>query len=54
LLGDLPRARAAARELLTIRPHTTLEEIRYYVQLSDPKKVELMIEGLRVAGVPET
>jgi adenylate cyclase len=49
-LGEAKRALAAYRDIF---PDVTLGRIRNGQQTKDPRRVEVLIEGLRLAGMPE-
>jgi TolB-like protein/Flp pilus assembly protein TadD len=51
-LGRIEDARAATRRLLEVEPRYRLELLRT-VTLGPPERVEVMIEALREAGLPE-
>jgi adenylate cyclase len=52
-LGEHAQAAEAAAQLLKLVPRFTLERARGRPYYKRPEDVELLIEGLRVAGVPE-
>jgi TolB-like protein/Flp pilus assembly protein TadD len=52
-LGRLEEARRWRAELDALVPGSTLERIRMAQAMRDPRHLEVLIEGLRLAGIPE-
>ena len=50
LLGDMPRAQWAVRELRRVAPNATLANVRAYLAAAPPGAIERLLEGLRLAG----
>jgi adenylate cyclase len=50
LLGDLPRARAAVREMERSWPNATLVNLKTYLASAPPESLARFFEGLRLAG----
>jgi adenylate cyclase len=52
-LGDLDAARAELSRMLAIDPKLTIAGYREYAQFAGPEVLELIVNGLRLAGLPE-
>jgi hypothetical protein len=53
-LGRLNEARAELRRMLAIDPRLTITGYRMFLEPSTaPKVIELLVTGLRLAGLPE-
>jgi len=52
-LGRLDEARAELRRLLAIDPKLTIAGYREYAHFAAPEVLELLVTGLRLAGLPE-
>jgi len=52
--GQLEEATAEAAEVLRVNPDFTIERYKRLVVYKDPKDVEHRLDGLRMAGLPET
>jgi len=53
LLGQKEKSRAAAEEMISIKPHITIQSIRKGMPYKDRDMVEQWMDALRKAGVPE-
>jgi len=52
-LGRLEEARDYARELLGLNPDLTIARLRVGQHARDSRRVEVLFDGLRLAGIPE-
>jgi adenylate cyclase len=52
-MGQFEEARAAWREALRVNPAYSLEQRRKVLPYKNPEDFELVVEGLRKAGLPE-
>ena len=52
-LGRLDEARAELSRVLAIYPSWTIAGYREYLHAAAPELVELLVTGLRLAGLPE-
>ncbi len=52
-LGRMEEARRWARALHEIAPEVTQERVRRGQSMKDPHRIDVVIEGLRMAGLPE-
>jgi TolB-like protein/class 3 adenylate cyclase len=52
-LGHLDQARAELSRMLAIDPKLTIAGYREYARFSPPEVLELLVTGLRLAGLPE-
>jgi hypothetical protein len=52
-LGRLDEARAELGRLLAIDPKLTIAGYREYAHFMSPEVLELLVTGLRLAGLPE-
>ncbi len=52
-LGQLPEAGAALRHLLKLAPGLTVTDMRNRLPTRDPKSLDIVLDGLRRAGLPE-
>lgn len=52
-LGRLDEARAALRSLQRISPNVSLSRVRRGQSSLDPRRIDVLIEGMRLAGMPE-
>jgi adenylate cyclase len=52
-LGRLDEARAELGRLLAINPKLTIAGFRAYAHFFSPEILELLVTGLRLAGLPE-
>ena len=52
-LGRMADAQEAVRRLQQISPHVTLARIRRGQRSLDPHRIDVLIEGMRLAGLPE-
>jgi TolB-like protein/Tfp pilus assembly protein PilF len=52
-LGRMADAQEAVRRLQEISPHVTLARIRRGQRSLDPHRIDVLIEGMRLAGLPE-
>ena len=52
-LGHLDEARAELSRLLAIDPKLTIAGYREYAHWAAPEVLELLVTGLRLAGLPE-
>ena len=52
-LGHLDEARAELSRVLAIDPKLTITGYREYAHFFAPEVVELLVTGLRLAGLPE-
>ena len=52
-LGRIPEAREALRNLQRISPQVSLARIRRGQSSRDPHRIEVLLEGMRLAGMPE-
>jgi Flp pilus assembly protein TadD len=53
-LGRLEEARRGAAELLRLNPPLTVAGLKFGQHARDPRRVEVIFEGLRLAGFPES
>jgi adenylate cyclase len=54
LAGRMAEAKRALEGLNAISPGVTLSQIRRGQAARDPRRIEVLIEGMRLAGMPET
>ena len=52
-LGRMEDARDGVRKLQEISPHVSLARIRRGQRARDPHRIDVLIEGMRLAGLPE-
>ena len=52
-LGRLEEARDYARELLRLNPDLTITRLRIGQHARDSRRVEVLFDGIRLAGIPE-
>jgi adenylate cyclase len=52
-LGQMDEAREAARKLKEISPHVSLARIKRGQHSRYPHRIDVLIQGMRLAGVPE-
>ncbi|HVX66918.1 MAG TPA: winged helix-turn-helix domain-containing protein, partial [Bryobacteraceae bacterium] len=52
-LGRIEEARRYVGELLKINPSLTVSKLRVSLRARDPSRVEVVIQGLRLGGLPE-
>ncbi len=52
-LGRLAEARHWREELQVLLPDTSLARIRHGQRMKDPRRIEVLIDGMRLAGLPE-
>jgi len=52
-LGHLDEARAELSRMLAIDPKLTIAGFREYAHFAAPEVLELLVTGLRLAGLPE-
>jgi tetratricopeptide (TPR) repeat protein len=52
-LGRVSEAKDALAAYRTVFPDVTADRIRNGQQTKDPRRVEVLVEGLRLAGMPE-
>jgi adenylate cyclase len=52
-LGRLEEARHHARELLRLNPDLTITRLRKGQHSREMRRVEVVFDGLRIAGIPE-
>jgi len=52
-LGRMEEAKRWWSSLRELQPSTTLAEVRRGQQMAEPDRIEVIIDGLRMAGVPE-
>ena len=52
-LGRMDEARGFLRALRAFAPHVTVASIRAGQSAKDPGRVEPILDGLRLAGMPE-
>lgn len=52
-LGRLDEARNHARELLSLNPDLTITRLRKGLHARDMQRVEILFDGIRIAGIPE-
>lgn len=50
LLGDMPRAEWAVRELRRVAPNATLANVRAYLAAAPPGSIEKLVAALKLAG----
>lgn len=53
LAGDPDRAGWETTELLVLNPGFSLSRLAYAFPFNDPRELDLLLEGLRRAGLPE-
>jgi hypothetical protein len=53
-LGRMDIAREAIERLMRISPHASLARIRRGQHARDPGRIDVLIEGMRLAGMPES
>ena len=52
-LGHLDEARAELSRMLAIEPKLTIADFPGYLHMAAPEVLELLVTGLRLAGLPE-
>ncbi|NNE21934.1 MAG: adenylate/guanylate cyclase domain-containing protein [Rhizobiales bacterium] len=52
-LDRLPEARTAAARLMALSPEATIDKYRKYLPIRNPDSLEIVLKGLRQAGLPE-
>ena len=52
-LGRIEEARAALQQLLRISPHDNIRLVRAFLPSGQPHLIDLFVDGLRKAGLPE-
>jgi adenylate cyclase len=52
-LGRTDAARMALSKLLSLAPETTISRLREQIPFTDPKSLQIVLEGFRKAGLPE-
>jgi adenylate cyclase len=52
-LGRLSDARAALAKYQTLAPEITVSRLRQLLPLKSQESLQLILEGLRIAGLPE-
>ena len=52
-LGQLDAARTELSRMLAIAPTLTIASFREYAHFAHPEGLELIVTGLRLAGLPE-
>ena len=52
-LDRLPEAEVALKKYRSLAPNMTISELRRLLPLRDPAALEMTLDGLRAAGLPE-